>query len=321
MAVITTVLKLTSAGDLQVMTSAEIAAIREQAIWAWSQSPNLSFSIVDSDGNLNAMTERYYNPGNLATSVSAFPANPPNVEAVDTTWDKLNFIRSGASDTWRTGTAALVEWPLYLNDDDEIAVMSKEDFYDTFITPTINEWHSATGSGNFAGGGLWAVYDTDDMGTGWTLVGGPIFTDYYSDATAMTTGNIPEADDQWDTDITSYYLHKKDAVAVSYEFPLYCSDSDNNIDQYTLNDFNNMLAYHMKNAIANRTGSILDYQIYSDLDLPATGVTMGQIMVDNTLDGTTDRNRFVNINAYYSQEVPSGVPETRRSYYLRLEKS
>lgn len=314
MAVRNTTLKL-SGSDLQVMSASDITNIQQQAIHQYALNPSVTLSLVSQDGSLNRMIDRRYQAGTASSTNTAFPANSPNIQAIDTVWDTIDQAVGTPANTWQQSNVNRA-YPVFLNSDDEIQAMSREDFYDTFIDPAIAAWYAPTGSGNFAGAGQYAIYASNSE-SGFTLVGSdPVFTDSIS-ADTIRSGNLPENPLDQPSTGTSYYLHVKNSSAVSYSLPFQI-DSDGNIQQFTAADFNSLLQYHMRYAIVSRSGSQIRYQI-EDQD-GTQGRTSGTGIADTQYDSFSRRNQQID-DTYYTQEVPAGNIETRKTYYLKIVNS
>ena len=306
-----------SGSDLQVMNTSDITAIQSQAIYAYSLSPSVTLSVVGSNGNLNAMTDRRYAAGAASLSNTGFAGNSADIAAVDTTWDVIDQTIASTANTWDDSNVNIA-YPVYLTAAGEIQAMSREDFYDTFIDPAITAWYAPTGNGNFAGAAQYAVYEGNGGVNGFTLVSNsPVFQNTVS-ADTIRSGALPENPlDQPSATTTDYYLYLKNASAVTHELP-FKIDSDGNIQQYTQATFNNMLQYHMRHAITSRAGSYIRYQVQ---DASGTlGRNSGTGMADTHYASFTRRTYQTGDN-YYTQEVPSGSLTTRSTYYLKIVNS
>jgi len=304
-----------SGSELQVMSSTDITNIQQQAIHQYALDPSVTLSIVSQDGSLNRMIDRRYRAGTVSSTNTAFPANSPNIAAIDTVWDVIDQSVDSPSNTWDNSNVNIA-YPVYLNSSNEIVAMSRADFYDTFIDPAIAAWYAPTGSGNFAGAGQYAIYASNSQ-SGFTLVNSnPVFTDSIS-ADTIRSGNLPENPLDQPSNGTSYYLHVKNSAAQSYNLP-FKIDSNGDLQQFTAANFNSLLQYHMRYAIVSRSGSQIRYQI-EDQD-GTQGRTSGTGVADTQYDSFSRRKQQIGDN-YYTQEVPAGNIETRITYYLKIVNS
>lgn len=315
MAVRSTVLKLNGQNEFQIMSAAEMQLIGEQAIHQYSLNPSVSLDVVANSGNLNQMIDRRYQAGAAATTNTGF-ADGPDVQAIDTVWDTMDQTVASPANTWDDSNVNIA-YPLYLNASNEFVAMTRQDFYDTFIAPTVALWYAPTGSGNYAGAGQYAIYDDYPTKTGFTLVStNPVFSDSISDD-SIRTGTIPENPlDQPATENT-WYLYVKNSSAVQASLP-FKIDTNGDIVQYTESDFNSMLQYHMRYAIVSLSGSQIRYQIENQDG--TQGRVTGQGMTDTHYASFDRRTRQV-ADTYYSQEVPAGSVTTRNTWYLKIVNS
>jgi hypothetical protein len=324
MAVRTNVLKLNASNELEGMTAAEIVEIQEQAVHVWATDPNQSvtLSVVATDGNLNRMTDSFYKAGAASSTNTSFPAaaavvlNQANYDHIDQTVEA-----AGNKNAYNAAlTNPEIEMPLFINDDGDIQAMSVDDFYDTFIVPTISLLVAPSGPGNLSGGGLYAVYSDNATKAGFTIVDNAqeVFQDTQANVTDFGSGNLPEAIDQRVLD-TPYFLYKKNTTAKTHSFPLFGIGTGANFEvrEYAAAAFNTMLAAHMNHAASGLAGSRIRYQI-KDIAVDNAGTTMGEVMEDEIYAESTGRTQQIG-DTYYAQNVPSGSKTIYKSYALKVE--
>lgn len=342
MAVRNTMLKLSN-GDLQVMNAADIATNYERAIVEYNKNPSIDLINGRSQGSPyeridGAMVDTYYKPGQARLSNTGYFSDTPDVVKVEITGASLGVdqILDDVEDNW-TATP----YPLYWNSSGELQVMSKADFYDTFIAPAIDAWYAPSGSGELAGAGMYAVYSAADPGSpdvaqdvppddidGFTWVVNNYFPEipFWSDrisADSVRTGPLPEygalpGEDPQNDYSKTFWLYKKDSVGtLASEQPFYYDSTTEEIKQYTSAQWGSMLQYHTRYAVVNRTGSRLRYEIS---DTAQGGVILGEGMTDTAYDSFVRRTYKTGDN-YYTQEVPAGNVEVLNTYYLKIVKS
>lgn len=315
-------LKLVS-GELVMMTAADIANIKQQAIHLLAESQLVELSVTSSNnGNLNSMNDRRYAAGTASVSNTAFPADSEDIIPVDTTYNRLIQSVGTQADNWG-GSAPERAFPLYYNAvDDCLQTMSKEDFYDTFIDTAIAEWVGTGGTGNLADGGQYGIFTTRNSIAGWRLQSmTAVFRDSRADKDFFATAPIPIPVGSYGAQgdepefVTNYYLHKKRTSAYSYSAGLYI-DSNGDLQEYTTANFDAMLLMHMRLATLGRTGSTIRYQINTAANATPYR-NLGTGMTDTELNSFLRRNQQSGDN-YYTQEVPAGTDQTRETYYLNL---
>lgn len=291
-----TPLKL-NGSNLQEMTTAEVDAIKTEAIRQYGLSPSVTLSVVASAGNLAGMTDTRLQAGASTTDVTNFDteAETPNVSTVTVSYDKISQTYDTSEAAWTDATYA---YPLYY-DNGDLREMSVADFADTFIYPAIDTL--TTGSTGTAQAGTYHI-STSSSVAGSTLVSAtPVYVDTRANAAAYTANGIPETQDQ-PTTITNYYLHRINSAAEgSYELPITYTKSGTNLHQSPTATFQDALQTMMRYYAAEITGTKISYSING------TGNNRGSAMTDTKLNSSTYLQRYVNTNDYRTQEVPSGT--------------
>ena len=182
---------------------------------------------------------------------------------------------------------------------------------DTFFYPAINLL--ASGSTTSQQGGTYHIATSTSV-TGSTLVSStPVFIDTRANTAAYTAGGIPETLDQ-PTTINNYYLHRVNGSLQSYTLPLFITSS-NDVQEYSVSDFDNILANHIRYYVINETGYRIGYSLTS-------GTNRGSGMADTRLNGSGNyQTRLININDYRAQEFPDGTPVTQTTTFLKITKT
>lgn len=320
MAVRTNILKLVN-GEFVYMTAQDIENIKQNGIHEYWQDPSVTVDVVATNGNMDGMVDRRYSAGVSSVTNTGF-ANPQDVQPVDTTWDTLSENRGTESDDY-LGLLEPRFFPMYVNADGDLQTMSQDDFYDTFIIPAYNDWRNAGGAGNYSRGQYeiqedGAEADDSELEEASAL---PVFKNSIADANYFSTATIPlGSDEQRDEPVfqTTYKLYKRNTVAVSHPGSLYIT-LDGEIKELSAGSLAATFKRHFRVACLGINGrSELKYKIFNQADYDAYTAykrILGTGMVDTDLSSQTQRNRQVGDN-YYSQDVPSGVEETRETYYL-----
>lgn len=294
--------------DLRQMTTAEIEAIQTEAIRLYGLNPSVTLSVVASGGSLGTMSDTRLQAGAGTTDPFNYdtPAETPNVSTVTVNYSKISQAYDTSEVSW---TDATYSYPMYY-DGSDLREMTATDFADTFIYPAIDTLTS--GSTGTAQAGTYFI-STSSSVAGATLVSAtPVFTDTRANAAAYTASGIPETQDQ-PTTITNYYLHRvNSAAAAGHQLPICYTKSGIDLQQTPSATFETALENMMRYYAAEITGTKISYSING------TGNNRGSAMTDTKLNSSTYLTRFVNVNDYRTQEVPSGTATTISTYYLRI---
>jgi len=323
MAVRTNILKLVN-GELVYCDAADIELIQQEGIHGWVNfGSSVTLDVVATNGNMDSMVDRRYRAGVASLSTRSFAADPADVEAVDTTWDTLSENRVSESDDIY-GSFELRFFPLYVNDSGELQTMTKQDFYDTFVAPLVTAWRNGTGTGNFADGGQYQIQEDgadDDDATLTEVSTLPVFKNSIADVNYFADTNLPfGSDEQRDEPVfqTTYKLYRKSTQAYANQPQLLYITTEGEIRG---NYYASEVARFMRVALENGTVTgipQLKYKIFTQAEYDAhTGFIriLGTGMADTDLSSSTRRTQQTGDN-YYAQDVPSGVEETRETYYL-----
>jgi hypothetical protein len=304
-----------NSGNLQEMTTAQVAEIVDQVVYQYSLNPSVSLSVVGSGGSLDAITDTRLQAGATSTSATAFPSEATTAEpsVVTVTYDKISETRASVTPTTDTGTT----WPVYYTSGGQIQAMTLADVKDTFLHPAIDLLSAATTTSQQAG-----TYhiNTSTTVSGSTEVSGSntaIFVDTQADTSLYTAGGIGETLDQ-PKNVTSYYLFKVDGSDTSFTAPLFVEGS-NNLQTYPDATFKSLMQEWIRyTAVSSADGYSLSYNIGTS----GSGNTRGSGIADTRLNGSGNyQTRFVNTDDYRAQEFPNGTPTTINTYYLRINKS
>jgi YD repeat-containing protein len=304
-----------NSGNLQEMTTTQVAEIVDQVVYQYSLNPSVSLSVVGSGGSLDAITDTRLQAGATSTSATAFPSEATTAEpsVVTVTYDKISETRASVTPTTDTGTT----WPVYYTSSGQIQAMTLADVKDTFLHPAIDLLAAGTTTTQQAG-----TYhiNTNTTVSGSTEVSGSntaIFVDTQADTSLYTAGGIGETLDQ-PKNVTSYYLFKVDGSNTSFTAPLFVEGS-NNLQTYPDATFKSLMQEWIRyTAVTSTDGYSLSYNIGTS----GSGNTRGSGIADTRLNGSGNyQTRFVNTDDYRAQEFPNGTPTTINTYYLRINKS
>jgi len=299
-----------NSGNLQEMTTTQVAEIVDQVVYQYSLNPSVSLSVVSSGGSLGTISDTRLQAGAATTDVTNFDTagETPNISTVTVNYAKINQSTATITPTTDTGKT----WPVYYTSAGAVRAMTLQDVKDTFLHPAIDLLTSASTTTQQAG--TYTISSSTSL-TGATNVSTtPIFTDTRADVSAYTAGGIGETQDQ-PTTITNFYLHKIDGSDTSYTTPMLI-DGSNNIQTYPEATFESLMQEWIRyTAVSSTDGYALSYSY-------TTGSNRGSGMADTKLDGSGNyQTRYVNTDDYRTQEFPNGAPTTINTYYLKINKS
>ena len=293
--------------DLKEMSSSQITEIVNRCVYAYASDPSVTLTVVDNNGNLDAITDTRLQAGTSSTSVSAFVAETSTSEpdTVTITYDKINQSIATVSTPNDTDSKA---YPVFYNSG-SIQAMTATDMFDTFVDPAID----LLVDGN-SRSGTFTIHTATTL-TDHTLISStPIFTNTIANVSAYTQAGLPETRDQ-PTTVLNYYLFQKDqGSAISYTAPLKIVN-DENLQTYTDASFDNLIRKELRHHTVNTSGSQITYNING------SGATKGT-MIDTKLNGSGNyQTRLINVNDYRSQEFPNGTAVTAATYLLKILRS
>ena len=324
MAVINTILYETG-GNLRIMSTAQITAIKELVAYLYSQNPVETLSWVASGGNLSpTMTDTRYQAGaaNLTTNTWASEAATEDISQVTTTYDNVSRTRVSASSVpgEPTENATNTAFPVYWDGaNKQIKAMTQTDFFDTFIGPTITDGLVGTGSVTALAAGTYTVLTNSSSiagSPGTTIVSAfPIYVDTRADAAAYTADGIAETQDQ-PTTINQYYLHLITANKPSYQVPLFMRTDGTGVQVYTASAFETLLSDYVRSATYGKSGYSITYEMGTSVS-NQKGTNMNDTyLTGSSADGYTQYR--VSATDYRTQEFPNGTAGILTSYKLGI---
>jgi hypothetical protein len=294
--------------DIVEMSTGDMTEYYTYIAYLYAQAPTVTLTVVSSGGTLTpGLTDTRLQAGAYSGSATAFVAEATTAEpsvVTGTTYDKItgptyNTDGSAAGDLGDLG------YPLYINVDNDLQVMTQADYVDTFIYATLDAM--ITASEDATTNGTYTIATAASV-TNYTEVSGastPVFVDTRADTALFSAAGIPETLDQ-PTTITSYYLQRRNEARAFPSNACLFAESDGNIIQGPLaaddSTFHAALAVDIKFYAAEDTaGHKLSYNING------SGNTRGTAIVDTRLNGAgLYQQLYVNTNDYRSQEFPNG---------------
>ena len=294
--------------DIVEMTTGERTEWHGYIAYLYAQAPTVTLTVVSASGTLTPdLTDTRLQAGAVSNSVTAFIAEATTAEpsvVTGTTYDKITGPTYN-TDGSAAGDLGAIGYPLYINGDNDLQVMTQADYVDTFIYATLDAM--ITASEDATTNGTYTIATAASV-TNYTEVSGantPVFIDTRANAAAYTAAGMPETVDQ-PTTITTYYLQRRNEARTFPTAACLFADSDGNINQGPLaaddSTFNAALAVDIKfRAAEDDAGHKLSYNING------SGNTRGTGMVDTRLNGAgLYQQLYVNTNDYRSQEFPNG---------------
>ncbi len=300
--------------DLVEMTTAEVTEWVDSICGLYGSNPSVTLAVsTSSAGNLTAMTDTRTTAGATSQSSSAFPSEGTTAEPGTATvsFDRVNQTKASVSPTTDTGTT----WPVYVNSDNDLQAMSIADIKDTFLHPAIDKLISGTESATTSG--TYTITTSSTAASNYTVVStDAVFIDTRANTGAYTQGGIPETLDQ-PTTVTSYFLHKRDAVTTTpSRMPVFIN-SDNDLQTFVESTIDGLFTEWIRETAAESSDG---YQISYTIETSGSGNTRGSAMVNTKLDGTGNYQTRQVGDDYRAQEFPNGTAQTISTYNLRINK-
>ena len=305
--------------DIVELSTAERTEWYEYIAYLYAKSPTVTVSVVSSSGTLtpSGMTDTRMAAGSTSTNASAFVAEGSTAEpsvVTGTTYDK---ITGPTYDTSRSANADLGEvgYPLYIDGDNNLRVMSQADYVDTFIYATLDAMISGTEGA--ATNGTYTIATGGSAATNYTRVSGTaVFVDTRADTGAYSAGGIPETLDQ-PTTVTSYYVDRR---SDSQDFPgaaLLFAESGGDVIQGPLTADDSTFHAALENdiqfyAAEDDAGHKLTYNING------SGNSRGTAIVDTRLNGSGNYQTRQVGDDYRSQEFPNGSGATIGTWTFKI---
>ena len=295
--------------DIVEMSTGDMTEYYTYIAYLYAQAPTVTLTVVSASGTLTPdLTDTRLQAGAVSNSVTAFIAEATTAEpsvVTGTTYDKITGPTYN-TDGSAAGDLGAIGYPLYINGDNDLQVMTQADYVDTFIYATLDAM--ITASEDATTNGTYTIATAASV-TNYTEVSGantPVFIDTRANAAAYTAAGMPETVDQ-PTTITTYYLQRQNRARAFPTAACLFADSDGNINQGPLaaddSTFNAALAVDIKfRAAEDDSGHKLSYNING------SGNTRGSAIVDTRLNGDgAYTTNLVNTNDYRSQEFPNGA--------------
>jgi len=291
--------------NLQEFTAAQNTTNQSQAIYQYSTDPSVTLT-VGSGSSIGTRADTRLLAGAATSHPSSFQT------PTDTTTNTVNYTNIGQNVATVTDPSDTnnVAYPVYY-DGTNVVSMSKTDFQDTFIKPSILTMVQTTSTGADQAG-TYTISTGTSLSDHTNISGTPIYTDTRADSDAYTEGGVPETLDQPQT-VNNYYLHRRNGSdnIGSCTVPMF-ADTSGNLETYTNAEWQTLL----RNEIRRVAASLGSYQIRYATDTTST-YYRGSGMANTQRSGQIQRNRLINTDDYRSQFMPADGLTTINTYYLR----
>ena len=291
--------------NLQEFTAAQNTTNKSQAIYQYSTDPSVTLT-VGSGSSIGTRSDTRLQAGAGTTHVSSFQT-PAGTSTVTVNYTNIGQNVATITDPSDTNNVA---YPVYY-DGTNVVSMSKTDFQDTFIKPSIQTMVQTTSTGaNQAG--TYTISTGTSLSDHTNISGTAIFLNTTANTGAYTAAGLFETQDQ-PTTVTSYYLHRRNGSdnIGSCTVPMF-ADTSGNLETYTNAEWGTLL----KNEIKRVAASLGGYQIRYLTDTTST-YYRGTGMADTKFNDSTLLQQEAGTDDYRTQFVPSGSTTTINTYYLR----
>jgi len=324
--------------DLQQFDSSDHQLIHDRAKWLYSNNKSVTLSIVSADGNLGTIRESRMITGGAAVDITDFDTEAETAEPYELTssYERIEqTIADSASAPDVAESADDVGFPLYYDSSSgDLIAMSKQDFYDTFITPAITSFYTSPSYGKY---NIW----NSTTRTGWTaLSNDPVYADTVSDLSSFDSDGIQAFDGvmQSGTAITQteYFLIEANTPdsatmnSLGTPVPVTAAIGTSGDLESNISRTDTLLQKGMRSGIAFGIGNP-DNQLryyYNGVASPHNidgysgtgGLQQGVTMVNTQRSGDGQYiTHQVGTDDYRSQEFPSGALVTNNTHTLRLD--
>lgn len=315
--------------EIQEMNDTQIDAMVDRMIYLYGEAPSVKLSRVGASGNLNSIgPDTRYQAGGVSQSATGFVSEALTQDisiVTGLTYD--NIQQNINASVAYPGISGADSYPLYWDSVEGVMrTMTATDMIDTFVDPATDILSAGNTQANVEKkAGVFFIDITNQTSPNTEIIStDPIFEDTRADASAYTSGGIPETQDQPIT-AQSYYIRKYNSPVwnePTHEFPLQYRIGPNDVRAYSQAAIDTILKGFIQQAAAHEVGQRIRYEVQPSAN--TTGNASGQIILNTTLDGSSATGyttRFVNANDYRSQEFPNGIPTTVESWALRITKS
>lgn len=313
MATVPTPLFYKNSGDLQIMTSTDIAEVIDQAITAFADNPSPRLTPTTSVSTLGPITDTRLRSGASSSNDVTYPAETTTEEPTTVTTDY--YITSTLADSDQPTNPL----PVYRLASGNLRTMTPTQFLDTFIHPAIDKIMDAGNLGTTNAGGLYRINSSDTLADHTLESVTPVFNDTRANTAAYSATAIPSAGNYLDypTTINSYYLMRANgpnhpSESSSVKCPAF-KRSDGNIQAYSLAGWNEVLQKWMRYETSNTPGYKIRYSL-------STGTITGTGITDTKLTGGSGNYQVRSVSAddYRAQEFPDGTASDITTTYLRV---
>lgn len=319
-----------STGDLLEANPAEMTRHYKLAIYRFASdvTPEVVKDQNEYGGtwpSIGTMTDTRLQAGAAGSDNTNFDtaAELDDVSTISTVFELFEVNRGNSKSAAGSIYDELIDYPIYLDADNNLRAMDQDDFIDTFIAPAFERMSLADPTDS-------ADYDYL-MGTFWffdenapaLVVDGytflkyyltPVFTNTVADIDAYTADGLPEDQDQPDADLEQdyymYFLRRQETTRPTE--PLHI-DTDGNLRAYTEAEWNTIVQRHAR----WYADSVMSYTISGGENGTTAGKVMGDTIVDQAYDSSQVLQNQVG-DDYRSQEVPAGTLQVVNSYTLKL---
>ncbi len=308
-------------GNLVRMSATQRDQWIQKMIFKYGSSPTVVLTVVSSSGALiDAMSDTRTQAGAASQSASAFVYASGTAEpsTVTVSYDKINLAYTSEGSIGHETDGGKTFPVYYDNSTGAIRAMNLTDILDTFVNSAIVKMINGTESSETAG--TYTITTSATAASNYTQVSSTaVFGDTRANTSLYSAAGIPETLDQPQT-ITSYFLHRRDAVdpGAPDVTPLYI-DSNNNLREYDQDALSTLLGNTLRHQAAYSTTG---YKIGYAVGTSGSGAVRGSTMTDTKLDGSGLFAQLqVNIDDYRSQEFPNGTAQNINLYNLRISRS
>jgi hypothetical protein len=295
---------------IQEYVTADMEDIAE-IISDWHGSnPAVKLEVGGTNGILlpnQNFTDTYYAAGDATAQAGSYvsEALTPDVELKIDYYNNIRIVNNYSP--LPTTDANNLEYPVYLDSNNNLRAMTRQDFIDTFVLPALNTI-ALNDYSNQTSGGQYFLHTATSLAYATRVSATPVANDSIANVSAYTANGIPETKIQ--TIATPYYLYKNtpdfadgDSGFMWQRMPLYFDAGTETLRMHSLDSMGTLISPFLRYYLG---GGDSNYTI--DYNIDGAGTTQGEVFQNTILSPTgTGYNTRLDGATYRTQKFPTGT--------------
>ena len=301
---------------IQEYVTADLEDINE-IISDWHGSnPAVKLEVGGTNGILlpnQNFRDTYYAAGDSTAQTGSYvsEALTPNVELEIDYYNNIRIVNNYSP--LPTTDANNLEYPVYLDSNNNLRAMTRQDFIDTFVLPALNTI-ALNDYSNQTSGGQYFIHKATSLTYATRVSATPVAIDSIANVSAYTASGIPETKIQ--TTTTPYYLYKNtpdfadgDSGLMWQRMPLYFDAGTEELRMHSLDSMGTLISPFLRYYLG---GGDSNYTI--DYNINGAGTTQGEVFQNTILSPTSSGyNTKLDGATYRTQKFPTGTSTATNS--------